>query len=258
MGKVTGEEGWISLGPWGPWGSQRSRSETSYKADGPVMEMTVHYSQLSLFSSLIFIKAGDGGSEMEGYVVRIDSSVEQLLSISLTYNTFYMTSLTFHTNRNKYGPIGPFDEKDTTFSMPMDVGEIVGFHGCGEVDCGNRLIAIGVFVAPKVKNLYSIQDPGARPSKDKGDNTSCWITLLCVNVQSNIKVSGAIPLGPWGGQGGSFWVYKTDVTPIMEITLRYGEIIDSVLFRNYGRLNGDVVGCSDIFGGTGGHNHETV
>ncbi|KAG5547700.1 hypothetical protein RHGRI_013407 [Rhododendron griersonianum] len=78
-------------------------------------------------------------------------------------------------------------------------------------------------------------------------------------IMSNIIVDeGGEILGPWGGHGGSFWAYKTNVTPIMEITLRYGEIIDSVLFKNYRRLNGDVVGCSNRIGGTGGHNHETV
>ncbi|KAF7143304.1 hypothetical protein RHSIM_Rhsim05G0058700 [Rhododendron simsii] len=161
QGKVTGEEGWISLGPWGPRGLQRSRSETSYKADGPVMEMTVHYSQLSPVSN-----------------------------------------------------IGSIDA--ISFQSESCDGVLIG---CSEI--------IG---------------------SSHGKMTQ----------KSNIIVSGAIPLGPWGGQGGSFWVYKTDVTPIMEITLRYGEIIDSVLFRNYGRLNGDVVGCSDRFGGSGGHNHETV
>ncbi|KAF7143208.1 hypothetical protein RHSIM_Rhsim05G0060100 [Rhododendron simsii] len=161
FGKVTGDEGWKSLGPWGPRGSQRSRSEASYKADGPVMEMTVHYSQLSPVSD-----------------------TESIDAIS--------------------------------FQSESCEGTLIG---CSEI--------IG---------------------SSHGKMTQ----------KSNIKVSGAIPLGPWGGQGGSFWVYKTDVTPIMEITLRYGEIIDSVLFRNYGRPNGDVVGCSDRFGGSGGHNHETV
>ncbi|KAG5547697.1 hypothetical protein RHGRI_013405 [Rhododendron griersonianum] len=351
MEKVTGEGGWISLGPWGPEGwSRRRRCEASYKADGPVMEITVHYRQLSPVSSNDSIDAISFQSKSRDVVigcseigsspwkVQIDDSVEKLLSISLTYNNFYIKSLTFHTNRNKYGPIGTFDEKDTTYSTPRDCGVIVGFHGCGDVDCGNRLLAIGVFVGSIVQSLHSIRDPNSGPSKDKVVHlqkreeelkeeikelkTECKELKLETRevkkeikdveaknkamekkvddlqkieeefkieikelkegvaaeneglkqrnevmevlskqrneVMSNIIVDeGGEILGPWGGHGGSFWAYKTNVTPIMEITLRYGEIIDSVLFKNYRRLNGDVVGCSNRIGGTGGHNHET-
>lgn len=79
----------------------------------------------------------------------------------------------------------------------------------------------------------------------------------CVNVQSNIGEEGRIPLGPWGGSGGGYWAYKLDVAPIMQITLGYGLVIDSILIESKSR-DGNVIGCSDRFGGPGGEYNATV
>ncbi|KAL5822305.1 hypothetical protein ACOSQ4_020205 [Xanthoceras sorbifolium] len=42
--------------------------------------------------------------------------------------------------------------------------------------------------------------------------------------------------GPWGGQDGRDWVYKP-LSGIVEITIRYGDVIDSLSFKNTFAIN---------------------
>ncbi|XP_058191999.1 uncharacterized protein LOC131309359 [Rhododendron vialii] len=88
-GNISGEEGLISLGFHGG----KEGAYWAYRADGPTMQISVRYGQV--IDSLLFkskscdcversVKIGDSG----GYTTVtfcINSSVEQLLSISLTY-----------------------------------------------------------------------------------------------------------------------------------------------------------------------------
>ncbi|KAG5520536.1 hypothetical protein RHGRI_033198 [Rhododendron griersonianum] len=76
-------------------------------------------------------------------------------------------------------------------------------------------------------------------------------------IKSNIGEEGGIPLGPWGGNGGSHWAYKVDAAPILQITLGYGSIINSILITSKSR-DGNVIGCSDRFGGPGGEYTATM
>lgn len=74
--------------------------------------------------------------------------MEYLTSISGSYGSFYsggpvvITSLCFDTNRTKYGPFG--SNSGTSFSIGMEGGAIVGFHG----RAGHWLDAIGVYARP--------------------------------------------------------------------------------------------------------------
>ncbi|KAG5520876.1 hypothetical protein RHGRI_033442 [Rhododendron griersonianum] len=68
--------------------------------------------------------------------------------------------------------------------------------------------------------------------------------------QSNIG-EGAITLGPWGGNRGGYWAYKLEVVPIMQMTLGYGSVIDSILITSK-RRDSNIIGCSDRFGGPSG------
>ncbi|KAF7123667.1 hypothetical protein RHSIM_Rhsim12G0019400 [Rhododendron simsii] len=81
--------------------------------------------------------------------------------------------------------------------------------------------------------------------------------LLDQGPASNIGEEGAITLGPWGGSGGGYWAYKLDAAPIMQITLGYGLGIDSILITSKSH-DGNVIGCSDRFGGPGGEYTATV
>ncbi|GLJ20599.1 hypothetical protein SUGI_0375130 [Cryptomeria japonica] len=87
-------------------------------------------------------RGGNGGSRTE--TVKFDYPNEVLVSISGYYDTFgqsnalTVNSLTFHTNRRKYGPFG--EEKGTYFTSPSTGSKILGFHGRS----GWYLDAIGV------------------------------------------------------------------------------------------------------------------
>ncbi|KAF7124312.1 hypothetical protein RHSIM_Rhsim12G0045700 [Rhododendron simsii] len=66
---------------------------------------------------------------------------------------------------------------------------------------------------------------------------------------------GCISLGPWGGTDGEDWAYKTN-GPIMQISICYGQAIDSVLFESKS-CDGVLIGSPKKIGGSGGHATET-
>lgn len=80
--------------------------------------------------------------------VKLDYPDEFLTSVHGYYGslnqrgTIFVRSLTFESNKKKYGPFG--FEEGTYFSFPMTGGKIVGFHG----RCGWYLDAIGVYLKP--------------------------------------------------------------------------------------------------------------
>ncbi|XP_058220155.1 mannose/glucose-specific lectin-like isoform X2 [Rhododendron vialii] len=181
-------------------------------------------------------KIGDIGGETTRTFC-IDSSEEQLLSISLTYEDFRgqvaITSLCFNTNLKKYGTFGTISGASNSVSIPIEGGVLVGFHGRG----GTYLAAIGIFVAPKVNNLPSlekVQDLDFAPTQLKG---------------KIIGEEGWISLGPWGGEGAVDWAYKPD-GPIMQITIRYRAVIDSILFESKS-CDGVAIGSPVKVGGDG-------
>ncbi|KAG5520926.1 hypothetical protein RHGRI_033474 [Rhododendron griersonianum] len=156
-GRICAEEGWISLGPWGGKGG----GEWSYRPEGPIMQITIGYED-AIHSILFESKTHDG-------VFCIDSSVEQLSSISVTYGipnytVLVIVSLSINTNLKKNGPFG-LRSGVYSMSIPLKGGVIAGFHG----RAGIYLDSIGIFVAPKVNSLpsseknddilYSIEDP---------------------------------------------------------------------------------------------------
>ncbi|KAF7124449.1 hypothetical protein RHSIM_Rhsim12G0045400 [Rhododendron simsii] len=55
MGKIRGEETWISLGPWGGNGG----TDWAYKVDGPIMKMTI-YGSIFIRSIVFESNSGDG------------------------------------------------------------------------------------------------------------------------------------------------------------------------------------------------------
>ncbi|KAH7832975.1 hypothetical protein Vadar_001930 [Vaccinium darrowii] len=145
--------------------------------------------------------------------------------------TTTIVSLCFNTNLNKYGPFG------TTYGsrsliIPTEGGVIAGFHG--RVD--TYLTAIGIFLTPKVNSLHPIQDPDYAP----------------INLKAKISSEeGWISLGPWGGNGGVDWAYKPD-GPIMQISIRYGEVIESIIFESRS-CDDIIIGSSVKIGNMGGY-----
>ncbi|KAF7123231.1 hypothetical protein RHSIM_Rhsim12G0019100 [Rhododendron simsii] len=79
--------------------------------------------------------------------------------------------------------------------------------------------------------------------------------IVHVYVQGNISDGkGCISSGLGGGKEGAYWIYKAD-GPVMLISVRYGDAIDSIIFQS---KNNDGVGRSVKIGGIGGHTSKTV
>ena len=104
----------------------------------------------------------------------MDNLIRYFLQISLDWPTEYLVridgthgfqsqglediirSLTFVTNENTYGPYGTVSEEDTSFTIPIKSGEVVGFHD----RCGDAVNAIVIHVAA-TRKLVSV-DGGTR------------------------------------------------------------------------------------------------
>ncbi|KAF8019853.1 hypothetical protein BT93_G0518 [Corymbia citriodora subsp. variegata] len=94
------------------------------------------------------------------YTIKLDHASEYLTSISgYTEEVSGLTilqSLTIHTNKMDYGPIGT-DDKGRHFSFPHISGKIVGFHGSCNGPC---LESIGAFYQP-IPHIYPFKVFGA-------------------------------------------------------------------------------------------------
>ncbi|KAH7850537.1 hypothetical protein Vadar_034572 [Vaccinium darrowii] len=191
------EDGCISIGPWGrlvgePW---------AYKADiGRVTHIIVRHGVI--IDSISFQaescdgfkpdessdRFGGSGGHLTDKVCLI-GPVEQLTAISLTLGEFagqsVISSLSFHTNLNKYGPFGSKSGK--SISIPIEGGVIFGFHG----RAGRYLNAIGIYVAPKTTISWPIGDQDSAPTHLKA------LSSMNLSVQRDP--------GPWGAQRGRHW-----------------------------------------------------
>ncbi|KAF4380950.1 hypothetical protein F8388_011872 [Cannabis sativa] len=143
----------ISFGEWGgpggdPFGFTVGRSW--------IKQITV-YQDSSNIKSLSFKDGNDneygpfGGNNPNnvGLPTTIEferGSAEYLTSISGTYgkylNLTVITSISFITNLKTYGPFG--GETGTPFSLPIQGGVVVGFHG----KSGDFVDSIGIYVKP--------------------------------------------------------------------------------------------------------------
>ncbi|KAH7841879.1 hypothetical protein Vadar_001918 [Vaccinium darrowii] len=199
-GKISREEGWKSLGPWGG----KDGDYWDFKVDGPMMQITVRYG-LVIDSIFFESKSSDGhviGSSKKiggpgGHMTKtfcIESSVEQLSSIDLTYGNYNgqvtIISLCLNTNRTKYGPIGSnwgrFSE-----SIEIEGGVIAGFHGL----VGNFITAIGIFVDFKFCIDTSVEQLS---SIDLTYGNYCGqVTIISLCFNTNLTKHG--PVGSsWG------------------------------------------------------------
>ncbi|XP_050938316.1 jacalin-related lectin 3 isoform X1 [Cucumis melo] len=114
---------------------------------------------------------GNGGTKTD--TVKLDFPDEYLTMIRGYYGSFvsfdkvFVRSLTFMSNKKKYGPYGV--EQGTVFSFPTTEGKIVGFHGRS----GLYLDAIGVYLKPMAiqspsKAMIQSQDHLASKTENEG------------------------------------------------------------------------------------------
>ncbi|CAN1824123.1 Pentatricopeptide repeat-containing protein At1g19720 [Linum perenne] len=100
---------------------------------------------------------GTGGTKTDK--VKLDYPNEYLTSINGYYGSLYdwgpvmIRSLTFETNKAKYGPYG--DEQGTYFSLRTQGGKIIGFHGRGDW----YLDAIGIKYQKSLQQNHKAASP---------------------------------------------------------------------------------------------------
>lgn len=116
--------------------------------------------------------------------VKLDYPDEYLVSVSGHYGNvvdcgpILIRSLTFESNKRKYGPFGI--QQGTHFSFPLTGGKVVGFHG----RCSWYLDSIGVYLMPLLqrnpsKNLATATGRiTGNKEKDPSDS----------EVENNLKV----------------------------------------------------------------------
>ncbi|KAI3733867.1 hypothetical protein L6452_13325 [Arctium lappa] len=138
----------------GPWGSNSDGENWSFKAEGKITKILINHGDI--IDSIGFASQDDDGNLLHsnrfgGFggdpsEVNIDLDVEELNGIRGTIGYFdsqmVVTSLSFSTEVNKFGPFGR--ENGTHFSIPISKASFAGFYGRS----GDYLHAIGVYIKP--------------------------------------------------------------------------------------------------------------
>ncbi|XP_057785508.1 agglutinin-like [Salvia miltiorrhiza] len=125
-----------------------------------------------------------------GFVkIRIDYPSEFLIGISGTYGkgehmSDNVCTLTFHTNKNQYGPFGS-KPGPTPFSLIANGAAVMGFHG----RCGQYVEAIGLYIKP----LSSLS---TELKKQPSQNASSCVPRFLLPPRSAAAM---------GGNGGRDW-----------------------------------------------------
>ncbi|XP_057775563.1 agglutinin-like [Salvia miltiorrhiza] len=181
--------GEIALGPWGCH-SDTAR-QWSYKPEGGAIKKIIIGCGW-IIDSLMF-KADDYSAKFGGHGgdafprIRIDYPSEFLIGISGTFGKVEhmepdnVCTLTFHTNKNQYGPFGT-KPGPTPFSLIANGAAVTGFHG----RCGQYVEAIGLYVKP-----LSIQ-----LKKQPSENASSCVPRFLLPPRSAAAM---------GGSGGRDW-----------------------------------------------------
>ncbi|KAF5817902.1 putative jacalin-like lectin domain-containing protein [Helianthus annuus] len=217
MGAKTEFEGCITHGPWG--GSHGK--EWVYRPDGFIRKISVSHG--GVVDSIKFQTYWKGGTQSSFFggnggnrtdTICIDHPDEYLMSISGTVFFSVVTSISFVTNQNRYGPYGI--SFGTAFSYDGKGGVIVGFHGRAD----KYLTAIGVYVMPEslAYGLNSTYEVNFMPAVRF--LVSITLLLLC---SSMLRMSKPRDAGPWGAGGGKPW--DDGVFPIIkQIRIHAGEL----------------------------------
>ncbi|KAL9316582.1 hypothetical protein ACSQ67_017583 [Phaseolus vulgaris] len=206
-------------------------------------------------------QGGAGGFKTEKIV--FDFPYEVLTHVSgycdpLMYmGPVFIRSLTFHTNKGKYGPYG--DEQGNYFTTRVKEGKIVGIHGrkglfldAFGVHAVEGKVIVPVATPPKELNLRetSVGDIGNAqwPSKLVLANSSAAEEVSC----GVIKEPAPCGPGPWGGDGGRPWddgvfsgikqIYLTKASEgICSIQIEYDRNRQSVWSARHGGNGGDTM-----------------
>ncbi|WCJ35247.1 Jacalin-related lectin 3 [Euphorbia peplus] len=176
---------------------------------------------------------GSGGIRLDK--IAFDYPYETLTQVSGYYGSTILRgptvvkSLTFHTNKRKYGPFG--DEQGVSFSS--NIGTVVGFHGRN----GWFIDSIGVHLVD---------------SQISSDPYNKINEVIPVHGRVKELLVNSWASGPWGGEGGKGWddgIFHG----IKKIFLAKGESIYCIQIE-YDR-NGQSVWSARHGGGSEGTSH---
>ncbi|KAJ9559946.1 hypothetical protein OSB04_005106 [Centaurea solstitialis] len=189
-------EGCITLGPWGdPKGEA-----WIWMPKGGIKKITIKHTNVIHY---IKFQSDDSTSEIKSFfaidydnlitdTICIDYPNEYFVSISGTigcnhfFDTEFVQSLCFVTNKKRYGPYG--SNFGTRFSYDGEGGVIVGFHGRASM----YLNAIGVYLMPG-----SLAFGRSSTSDEKSTHE------LCSSCKSRMVTPKEI--GPFGASAGKQW-----------------------------------------------------
>ncbi|XP_071742626.1 mannose/glucose-specific lectin-like [Rutidosis leptorrhynchoides] len=138
----------------GPWGSSEEGENWSFKGEGKISKIIITHGEC--IDSIGFVSHDEDGNALHSsrfggfggdYTeVNLDVDVEELKCISGTIGWFdsrvVVTSLSFATDVNKFGPFGT--ENGTHFSLPISKATFAGFYG----RASDYVHAIGVYLKP--------------------------------------------------------------------------------------------------------------
>ncbi|KAF7153870.1 hypothetical protein RHSIM_Rhsim01G0064500 [Rhododendron simsii] len=243
MDKISGEEGCISLGPWGG----KQGKYWAYKPDGQILQITIRY-DIVINSILFESKSHDGVIGSSEFIGDIDSGAstkgniiaeEGWISLGPWGGEWegagYLT----------YKPDGPIMEITICYGRVINSILFESKSRDGVVIGSSRNIggaggdAFAQFYIDSSVEQFCIDSSVEQFSSDK--------------IRGE---EGCISLGPWGGNDGDDWAYKTN-GPIMQISICYGQAIDSILFESKS-CDGVLIGSPKKIGGSGGHATETI
>ncbi|TXG67061.1 hypothetical protein EZV62_008336 [Acer yangbiense] len=144
----------IDIGQWGDTSRGEKWKYETPNTDSSILEIIITYGDV--VDSLSFRSTGEnvpsppfgGTTGPESKTITINGSTEYFNSISGTIDTnpagdIAVQSLTFGTNTGSYGPY-PNTKFGTPFNVPLENGEIAGFHGYATEGTGGFINAIGI------------------------------------------------------------------------------------------------------------------
>lgn len=216
----------VSYGPWGGNGGNifddgvyTGVREVHLTRYGGVVSIRICY---DLNGKAIWGNKNGGSGGIRLDKIPFDYPSEILTHITGYYGSTILRgpavvkSLTFHTNKRKYGPFG--EEQGTSFSSASNNGIIVGFHGRK----GWFVDSIGVHV---LEGTLPVPRPIPRPFYETSE-----VQQVYEVVPGAVKEAAPLVSGPWGGVGGKPWDDGV-FSGVKKIFLTKGEGIYSIQFK---------------------------
>ncbi|KAJ6399523.1 hypothetical protein OIU77_020142 [Salix suchowensis] len=216
----------VSYGPWGgnggimfDDGAYTGVREVRLTSQGAIVSIQICY-DLNGKATWGRKNGGSGGTRLDK--ISFDYPSEILTHITGFYGSTILRgpavvkSLTFYTNKRKYGPFG--EEQGTSFSSASNSGIIVGFHGRNR----NFVDSIGVHV---LEGRLPVSRPIPRPFYETSETSE--VLHVYEVIRGAVKEAAPLVSGPWGGGGGKPWDDGV-FSGVKKIFLTKGEAIYSI------------------------------